>query len=138
MKKLITLTFAGFLLAGCASQPVVVTNSVPTDIARPALPAKVNMLDVQWQVITKDDLQKMLDASKLPNSQPIVLFAVTPQGYQNLALNAAELKRYILQEQDVIKYYIDLTNQQQASQQQKDSKPVVPDAQPGFFSKLFN
>jgi hypothetical protein len=40
---------------------------------------------------------------------PVVLFAVTPAGYETLAINAGEMRRYVIQQNTVIagykKYY---------------------------------
>lgn len=64
----------------------------------------VEQYDVEWIVITKDNVNAIIkdfdDKGKI-----FAVFAVSPSGYQNLSLNIAELRRFIIQQQSVIVAY---------------------------------
>lgn len=76
-------------------------RTVPEEIARPAdrpalpNPQPVEMLDVDWKVVTPDTL---------PEGR-YVLFALTPQQYESLSLNMAELRRWIDEAMWRLDYY---------------------------------
>lgn len=96
MKKiLIALSALG--LAACNSQPIIkpVLDSKPTIVLPQVRP--VEQLPVQWTVITRKNMEKKL-AELEKNGGTATFIATTPEGYKNLSLNAAELRRYIEQE----------------------------------------
>lgn len=104
MKKLLALSIV--LLSGCSmfpKAPVVVTKPVIAE--KPKLvvtqPTPANQLPIQWTVLTKDNVESKLQ-EMADKGESFVFFAVTPQGYQNLSLNIAELRRYIQQQNAVI------------------------------------
>lgn len=104
MKKLLLLSIV--LLSGCSmfpKAPEVVTKPVVAE--KPKLvvtqPAPVSQLPVTWIVLTKDNFESKLKELS-DKGETFVFFAITPQGYQNLSLNIAELRRYIQQQQAVI------------------------------------
>jgi uncharacterized lipoprotein YajG len=112
MKTHIAIAAAAALsLAGCASTETKMYVK-PEVVERPKLevpsPAPVQQLGFEWMVITKENAeQKFAEIEK--RGGVVTLFALTPQGYQNLSLNVSELRRYIQQQNAVIaamkKYY---------------------------------
>jgi uncharacterized lipoprotein YajG len=102
MKKIVLLSIA-LLLAGCASGPKVLV--APEMVERPkitlppALPAEQS--NVEWVIITRDNVDQKLKAIEKKNGT-VSLFALTSQGYQNLSMNIAELRRYIQQQNAII------------------------------------
>lgn len=98
---------AMLLLAGCDSLATKIVEK-PLLIDKPELivpdiqPAE--QYNLEWIVLTKENFSEVL--KDLENKgQIVVLFALTPQGYQNLSLNIAELRRFISQQQSVIMSY---------------------------------
>jgi len=67
-------------------------------------PKAVQFPPVDWFVVTEENLEQKLEEinSKTGN---VVLFAITPKGYENLALGIAELRRYVKDQQAIIGYY---------------------------------
>ena len=67
-------------------------------------PKAVQFPPVDWFVITEDNIEEKIAEidSKTGN---VVLFAITPKGYENLALGIAELRRYVKDQQAIIGYY---------------------------------
>lgn len=99
MRKILFLAPLAALLAACQSAPTVVSNPVLQD--RPKMtvisPAPANQTPVNWIVINKDNAAEKI--AELERTQGVVaLFALTPQGYQNISMNVSELRRYIQQQ----------------------------------------
>ena len=103
LRQLIVSALTCLTLASCAPTPVpVVVDTVP--IARPniVLP-KVQSLalkDVKWIVLTPDNITSVLASS---NTQ--VFYALTSEGYKNLALNTVDLRAFIEQQKVIIQAY---------------------------------
>lgn len=96
-------------LSGCASvlpEPKVVTE---TKIVRPNIPLQqppkaVDFPNVDWYVVTKDNMDEFIQRVELDAGQ-VVYMAVTPKGYENLAIGIQDLRRFILQQKEIIIYY---------------------------------
>jgi len=113
MKYLTLIVFIIFGLGACSSgykldnpkpDPVISSKMTEWNIVHPPLPSKVQMLEVVWSVYNKEELLAMIKEAEKTNKE-IVMFSISEKGYENLALNVQELKRYILEQQEVIKYY---------------------------------
>ena len=115
--RISSLLLVLFSLGGCAmfgksvpiapSEPTVVTKieTVPLRIYQPPLPAEITLLDLNWFVITSDNLEeKKKDIEKTLDGQ-FVVFALTPDGYEKMAENLQELRRYLLQQKELVLYY---------------------------------
>ena len=99
------------LLSACGEQAINVTSKpLEIDIAKTADPAAVRMLDVNFRVITKDNIdQFMAELTKTQGTSPVFV-AMSITDYENLALDLTDLKRYILQQKAVIVYYRSVTS----------------------------
>jgi len=83
---------------------VLQTEYVEKTIPVQERPAKVEMPPVDWFVITEENLEEKLAEVKDKTGQ-VVFIAITPKGYENLALGIGDLRRYIKQQQSIIAYY---------------------------------
>lgn len=108
VNALLTLTVT---LAGCGT--VVEKLLVkPQIIERPKLElvqtSPVTQLPTEWLVITRANSEQKF-AEIEAQGGVVTLFALTPQGYQNLSMNVADLRRYMQQQNSVLaamkKYY---------------------------------
>ena len=113
--KILVAIGAGLLLSGCASKGKVFDKPVLHDRAELIVPSvqPVTQNKMEWVILTPQNVEaKMRELSKTGN---VTYFALTPQGYQNLSMNVAELRRYIEQQNAVIaayqKYYKNETPQ---------------------------
>jgi hypothetical protein len=102
MNKFLKVALFSMLLVGCAGSDVTVhtISDNPPALNLP-LPAQLQMLPVKWQVITQAQIQKLAKQ----NNPNIVIYAVDPSNFQNLALNAAEIQRYIQDQKIIILTY---------------------------------
>ena len=98
------------LSTGCSLMPTtkpieVVTVSEPAPLYHPPLPLEVQLVDIQWRVLTPEIMDEYLAALEEGSAPPQAYYALTTQGYENLSMNTAEQKRYIKEVLAIIKYY---------------------------------
>ena len=112
MKENSTLNVLGcitslLILSACSTQKVepVTTVEVRTvEVKRPApivpAPDQLKLRDVSWIVVTADNIDNVL-----AKTDDKVLFALTDQGYENLALNMSDIRASIEQHKRIIAIY---------------------------------
>jgi len=91
-----------FLLTGCGSNVItnaVVQHDVPVSVPV-AQPLTLN--DVQFQVLTVDQLKALLTKLQSAQSSGQIVFALDTQNYTNLQLNLVEIQRYIKEQKAII------------------------------------
>ena len=66
-------------------------------------PLVLNGLD--WYVVTEENIELFIDELKQKQNGVPVFFALIPKDYENLSLNVADIKRYIIQQKELIEYY---------------------------------
>ena len=110
MKKLFILPLVLLLGACSSSGPKVLLTPELQDRAKFVTPeiSPAQQLNVEWVIINRKNFEQKIEELEKKNG-PVSLFALTPQGYQNLSINIAELRRYIQQQNANItalkKYY---------------------------------
>ena len=96
------------LVSGCASNQVkpIVISAKPVDKPELILPKadRIQARDVEWIVITPDNYEEVFNQLAKDGKQ-VVLFAITSDGYENLALNMSDIRAYIQQQQAIIIAY---------------------------------
>lgn len=128
---LIALTVSGCALFDRGEQPrppvQIITREVPQRIYQPPAPNSVQLEDVSWFVITEENFDEQI--ARLQNLQGAgwVIFAITPQDYENLAYNFQEMRRYIRQQGEVIIYYREATDPGDAAEWQEENQPTAQD-----------
>ena len=106
MLNKIIVCASAFLLVGCAStKPKVIDKPVIVERPELILPKvqPVSQAPMEWVIITASNAEEKLEMLKSKDN--VTYFALTPQGYQNLSMNVAELRRYIEQQNAVIAAY---------------------------------
>jgi hypothetical protein len=83
---------------------VVQTEYIERNIPIQQRPSPVEMPNVEWYVVNSDNVDEFLERIKNDVGE-VVFIAVTPKGYENLALGIADLRRFILQQREIIVYY---------------------------------
>ena len=106
------LTFWSLLLlvslSSCSWKPekqvVVQTKIVKPVIEIKERPKGVKMLPVKFYVVTEKNYEEFKEKFKKENGD-FVFYAMSVPSYENLALDMAELRRYIEQQKEIIIYY---------------------------------
>ena len=99
------------LISGCTSMPQrLEVSAVPIEKPKLTLPKAdvVNMREVKWIVLTPENWEAALVELK-KSGRPVVVFALTDQGYEDLGLNFSDIRALVQQQQAIIvayeKYY---------------------------------
>lgn len=116
MNALICSTFIVATLSACSPKvkPVEITTS-PAKIPTLVVPAadQITARPVEWIIITEKNYQEVFDQLR-KNNKDVVLFGITAEGYENLALNLSDLRTHIEQKNAIIvaykKYYVESQN----------------------------
>lgn len=85
---------------------VTVTNTVKTTVPIVARPKQVQLNDVKIYVVSKENYEQFVKDFEAKNGGDAYI-AISVKDYENLALNFAELRRYIEQQKNIILYYED-------------------------------
>jgi hypothetical protein len=103
------MVFSLIFLAACSTaneieeRPVEIVN---IEISRPApiVPAvdQLNLREVKWFIITPENIDEKF--AQIGRGE-LVFFAITAQGYENLALNISDIRAMIAQQQRIIAIY---------------------------------
>ena len=120
-------TLALFGLSGCASFMPEVTKYSTEPVERPLI------------VVTRENVEEVwaeLEAS----GKSIVLFALTHEGYENLALNNADIIRYLSEQRAVIiayKEYYEKADKAIGDANEKNKNKEDAEASSSFSIKKF-
>ena len=107
--KLVTvLAVLMIFLSGCSRKPEVeiktVTQVQKVTVPIVARPKPISLVDTQVYVVNQGNLEEFIAEFKEQNGE-LAFVALSIDTYENLALNVAELRRYINQQNEIIIYY---------------------------------
>jgi len=89
---------------------VTIVKKAPT--YHPPLPNQIDPVPVEWTVLNPELMQEYLDDLNEGNAPTNVWYALTTKGYENLSTNMAEVKRYLRQTLNILKYYRELDKEE--------------------------
>ena len=86
MTRLAALASILILSTGCSLMPTtkpieVVTVSEPAPLYHPPLPLEVQLVDIQWRVLTPEIMDEYLAALEEGSAPAQAYYALTTQGY---------------------------------------------------------
>ena len=101
---LISLT----LISGCSSVKdlQIFTKEIERTPLNLDAPKPLTMDKLNWIIITEENYKEVFDKLKKHNKS-VVLFGLTDDGYETLAVNFAQVRKYIILNQNVLKKYKD-------------------------------
>jgi len=62
---------------------------------------------MKWWVVTEENFKQFKEEIQKENGDPLVAYVISVKDYETLALNMAEIKRYLEQQKSIIIYYED-------------------------------
>jgi hypothetical protein len=113
-KKSLLLIPISLLLNSCSSnQPeikkpevIIKTKVIEKNIPIQARPKGLTLSkDITWYVITPETIDAFDEKLKKEQGEEWVFYAIEVKDYERLSLNVAEVRRYILQQMNIIEYY---------------------------------
>tara|TARA_R110000744_G_scaffold45162_1_gene100387 strand:- start:115 stop:510 length:396 start_codon:yes stop_codon:yes gene_type:complete len=110
-----------FLVSGCstlgglfgkAAVPVVapveiITITEPAPMYHPPLPEGVTPSVIEWIILSPSIMREYISNYDEGNAPAVAYYGLTAQAYENLSNNLADIRRYIRQNLNIIKYYRD-------------------------------
>ena len=109
--KVSSLLLLPLLLSSCGSWPKltqieVQTVEVERNIPKQNRPQPIRMnTNMKWWVVTEENFEEFKKKFQKENGDPLVAYVLSVRDYETLALNIAEIKRYIEQQKQIIIYY---------------------------------
>lgn len=82
-------------------QTKFVENKIPLQVS----PKPVNLNHPKIYVVTEENWDEFIKTYKKDNGQEWVFYAFSVRSYETLALNIAEIRRYMEQQKSIIAYY---------------------------------
>lgn len=146
MNKLVLLLFIIFL-ASCGSIETrkIITKPIEIKIYQPPRPLPLQLLAPHIDVVSHKNIDEFLaDLEKSQGNTPTFM-AMSPANYEILAANFQEVKRYIEQLLEVVKYYEKMTKPSsfesaigKRKELLKPTENVKYIKKPSFIGKIFN
>ena len=128
-------------LSSCATAPQVISYKAEP-IEKPALvlPAAgtLELRDADWDIITPEALGTIFDKLK-EDGEPVVIYALTTEGYEQLSLNMADILKLLSQQKAIIEAYKEYYEQTEKNIDDHNSKTIqVPVEKTGILDKFLN
>ena len=139
--KVSSLLLLTLVLSSCSSWPqlkqievktVEVERNIPTQ-NRPQ-PIRMNTT-MKWWVVTEENFAEFKDKFQKENGDPLVAYVLSVRDYETLALNMAEIKRYIEQQKEIIIYYEEAVKPQKPSVEVSEE---VEKEKSNFLEKIYD
>jgi len=107
--KVSSLLLLSLTISSCSSWPKltqieVQTVEVERNIPIQNRPRQLNLSDINWYVVTSENFEKFKKRYEKENGV-FLFYVISVRDYETLALNMAEIKRYIEQQKQIIIYY---------------------------------
>lgn len=104
------------LLSGCFSREKKIEISaepVKVPVMQPAAVRAVKLEDVEFKVVTSENIDDFLKQWKKKYGDDFVFIAFSVKDYETMALNLEEIRRYINQQKEIIVYYRKVTSNEE-------------------------
>ena len=103
-----SLVILSLLLLSSCSTPegkvVTVTQVIKPKIAVVDRPKPLSMTNLDWYVVTEKNYVEFIERFTKENGD-YVFYVISVRDFQRLALNMADIKRYLEQQKEIILYY---------------------------------
>tara|TARA_B110000196_G_C20578208_1_gene400721 strand:+ start:151 stop:546 length:396 start_codon:yes stop_codon:yes gene_type:complete len=108
--KVSSLLLMSLLVSSCSTwdkltkievQTVEVERNVPIQNR----PRQLQLSDIYWYVVTESNFVEFKKKFIKENGDPLVAYVISVKDYETLAIDMAEIKRYIDQQKQIIIYY---------------------------------
>ena len=108
--KVSSLLLLSLLISSCSTwdkltrievQTVEVERNVPLQNR----PRQLQLSHIYWYVVTEENFVEFKKRFLKENGDPLVAYVISVKDYETLAIDMAEIKRYIDQQKQIIIYY---------------------------------
>ena len=108
--KVSSLLLLSLIISSCSSWNPLKTIEVKTveverNVPLQNRPRQLNLNDIHWYVVTEENFAEFKKKFQEENGDPLVAYVISVKDYETLAIDMAEIKRYIEQQKQIIIYY---------------------------------
>ncbi len=108
--KVSSLLLLSLLINGCTTwdkltRIEVQTIEVERNIPLQNRPQQLQLSHIYWYVVTEENFVEFKERFQKENGDPFVAYVISVKDYETLAIDMAEIKRYISQQKQIIIYY---------------------------------
>ena len=120
LKPLLAVMAVLLFLTGCSTfrepEIKVVTQIEKTTVPLVARPKPINLVDTRVYVVTKDNYESFVKEFTAEHGE-LAYVVLSMKDYENLAINIADLRRYIEQQTEIIVYYEEAVKPEQPTKE---------------------
>ena len=108
--KVSSLLLLSLIISSCSSWNPLKTIEVKTveverNVPLQNRPRQLQLSDIHWYVVTEENFAEFKKRFQKENGDPLVAYVISVKDYETLAIDMAEIKRYIDQQKQIIIYY---------------------------------
>ena len=108
--KVSSLLLLSLIISSCSSWNPLKTIEVKTveverNVPLQNRPRQLDLADIHWYVVTEENFAEFKKRFLKENGDPLVAYVISVKDYETLAIDMAEIKRYIDQQKQIIIYY---------------------------------
>ena len=108
--KVSSLLLLSLVISRCSSWNPIKTIEVKTveverNVPLQNSPRQLQLNAIHWYVVTEENFAEFKKKFQEENGDPLVAYVISVKDYETLAIDMAEIKRYIEQQKQIIIYY---------------------------------
>ena len=108
--KVSSLLLLSLILSSCSTwdkltRIEIKTVEVERNVPIQNRPRQLQLSDIYWYVVTESNFVEFKKKFVKENGDPLVAYVISVKDYETLAIDMAEIKRYIDQQKQIIIYY---------------------------------
>ena len=108
--KVSSLLLLSLIISSCSSWNPLKTIEIKTveverNVPLQNRPRQLDLSDIHWYVVTEENFAEFKKRFLKENGDPLVAYVISVKDYETLAIDMAEIKRYIDQQKHIIIYY---------------------------------
>ena len=108
--KVSSLLLLSLIISSCSSWNPLKTIEIKTveverNVPLQNRPRQLDLANIHWYVVTEENFAEFKKRFQKENGDPLVAYVISVKDYETLAIDMAEIKRYIDQQKQIIIYY---------------------------------
>ena len=108
--KVSSLLLLSLIISSCSSWNPLKTIEIKTveverNVPLQNRPRQLDLSDIHWYVVTEENFAEFKKKFQKENGDPLVAYVISVKDYETLAIDMAEIKRFIDQQKQIIIYY---------------------------------
>lgn len=108
--KVSSLLLLSLVISSCSTWNPLKTIEVKTveverNVPLQNRPRQLDLANIHWYVVTEENFAEFKKRFQKENGDPLVAYVISVKDYETLAIDMAEIKRYIDQQKQIIIYY---------------------------------